>query len=122
MAIESRGLSVGYLVAAADLSAKQFCLVKIDAAGKVALAGLGDACLGVLQNAPASGEACDVMTEGTSKVVASGALAAGDLVGSDANGKAVVAGAGEFAAGVLASAAGGADVYATLVLKSLGKQ
>lgn len=121
MALEQRGFSVGHLVAAADLSAKQFCFVKIDASGLVAVCGNGELALGVLQNNPVAGEAADVMVEGVTKVVCSASLAAGAVVGSNASGLAEAPATGEYGLGVLA-AAGTTTVYGTLVLKPCGKQ
>lgn len=83
----------------ADLSTKQYFLVKATAAGGCALAGANDRVLGVLTNDPASGKAAAVQTHGTARVVAGAAIAVGDYVKSDAAGKAVAA-AGE-AVGVL---------------------
>lgn len=74
--------------AAADLSAKQFFFVKVDSAGKVALAAADNLAIGVLQNKPKSAEAASVRVHGISKVVAGAAITRGDRVGSDANGKA----------------------------------
>jgi len=78
------------LVAAADLSAKQFYIVKIDSTAKVVLADSAlSTIVGVLQNNPVSGEAATYRFLGTTKVVAGGTIAVGALVTSDANGKAV---------------------------------
>lgn len=91
MALEQPGFMVGFLLAAADLSAKQFLAVKVDNTGKIAVAGAGDHAIGVLQDTPASGEPGCVMLDGVTKMVAGGAITAGDLIAADANGKAKVA-------------------------------
>jgi hypothetical protein len=78
-------------VAAADLSTKQFYAVKIDAAGKAALAGLGEPAIGILQNKPATGQAAEIMITGVSKFIAAGVIAPGAYVAADANAKAVTA-------------------------------
>src|SRR5574343_819102 len=84
------------LVAAADLSAKQYYAVKIDSAGKVAVAGAGELAIGILQNKPAAGEAANVWTFGpVSKAFAGGTIAAGAAVAADSNGKLVTATAGK---------------------------
>jgi hypothetical protein len=79
------------LVAAADLSAKQFFGIKVDSTGKAALAAAGEPCIGVLQNNPTSGQVATVGFLGTSKAKAGGSITAGDQVTTDANGKIVAA-------------------------------
>ena len=88
------GTNVGQdftLEAAADLSAKQFFFVKVDSAGKAALAtaAAGEAVFGVLQNDPTAGQAASVRTAGETQVAAGGTFAAGDKLSADANGRAV---------------------------------
>jgi hypothetical protein len=78
-----------HLLAAADLSASQYCFVKLDSAGKVALCGAGQNAVGVLQNAPnADGQLAIIKTFGFTKVKVSADLAIGDVIASDASGKA----------------------------------
>lgn len=83
------------LIAAADLSAKQYFMVKVDSAGKAALAGAGDFCIGVLQNKPEAGQPATVRILGKTKVIAGGSLSAGAKLAADANGKAKAAVAGK---------------------------
>lgn len=79
------------LVAAADLSAKQYYFVKLNSSGQAALcAAATDKPIGILQNAPIAGQECEVLVSGGSKVVAGGTLDEGNSIGTDANGKAVV--------------------------------
>ena len=85
MATYIKGQSIT-LAAAADLSAKQFYAVKVDSNGKAALAGAGEAAIGILQNNPAS-----IMVSGTTKAVAGGSITAGDVVAANADGKIVSA-------------------------------
>lgn len=83
--------------AAADLSGKQFFLVKLDANGKVVLAAAAtDNIWGVLQNKPKAGQAAQVRQIGLSKVVAGAAITVGThtWLTSDASGKAVPAAPG----------------------------
>lgn len=79
--------------AGADLSTKQYFIVKTDANGKYVLAAAAtDAIRGVLVNAPKLGETADVATingSGTFKVVAGGTIAKDAYLTSDASGKAV---------------------------------
>lgn len=78
------------LVAAADLSTKQYYFVKLDSNGKAALcSGATDKPIGILQNAPVSGAEAEVVVSGGSKVNAGGTLDEGNSIGTDANGKAV---------------------------------
>lgn len=88
MAYEIPGFRLGTHKAASDLSAKQYHFVKLDSSGNVAaIAAATDVPLGILQNTPGSLHAADVMTQGVSKLVAGGSLAAAALVGTDADGK-----------------------------------
>jgi len=78
------------LVAAADLSAKQYTFVKVNSSGQAAACtGATDKAIGILQNAPYSGQECEIVVSGGSKVYAGGTLVTGNSVGTDANGKAV---------------------------------
>lgn len=78
--------------AAADLTTKQFYLVKLTAADTVGLgAATSDTCIGVLQNKPNSTQAAQVRILGVTKAVSDGttAISVGDKVGTSAAGKAV---------------------------------
>lgn len=95
MALEQPLFNVGFMLAAADLRTKQYYFVKDDGNGGIVLCGAGEAALGILQNAPNSGEVADVAVLGISKVVCSAALSAGAAIASDLNGKAKAAVAGK---------------------------
>lgn len=75
----------------ADLSTKQYYVVQLNTSEKIALADATVRVIGVLQNEPASGEACEVAIDGICKVITDGTtpIAAMDALASDANGKAV---------------------------------
>lgn len=78
--------------AGADLSAKQYHLVKFSADNTVVLcSALTDKPCGVLQDNPTVGQACQVLATGITKVAVNGvsALLAGQAVGTAADGKAV---------------------------------
>lgn len=108
---KQEALCVISLDAGADLSAHQFKIVTIDSSGNAVLAGAASTWVGVLQNAPAAGETAEVAVptgSGRMKVAASGALAIGAEVTSDAAGLAVAAGAGTSLVGVTVTAAGAA--------------
>lgn len=83
------------LVAGADLSAAQYKFVKIGAGGVVTVCnGATDKPIGVLQNAPLSGQEAEVVVAGGTKVVSSGNIAIGSAIGTDASGKAAALTAG----------------------------
>lgn len=93
MATTRKGGRVVY-TAGADLSAKQYYIVKRHStAGQCVLSSAGsDNHLGVLQNAPVSGDVADIVSrnsQDTGKVIAGGTLTPGAALTSDGNGKAV---------------------------------
>ena len=79
--------------AGADLSTKQYYIVKTDANGKCILATAAtDALRGVLVNAPKVGDTADVAIvngSGTFKVLAGGTIAKDAFLTTDAAGKAI---------------------------------
>lgn len=78
--------------AAADLSTKQFFIVKRSGAGQINVAAAGEQCYGVLQDKPnAAGRSGSVRVYGVTKVVAGAAITEGDPIASDAAGKAKAA-------------------------------
>jgi len=91
------------LKAGEDLSSSQYFFVKIDTDGDVVLTTDGQNAIGILQNAPAEGEAASVAISGVSKVAigTSGSLDSGSVIGSDANGKAIAAVSPDFAVAIL---------------------
>ena len=95
MAFEAAQIKVGNFTASADLSAKQYHFVKMSGNNTVTVcAAITDAPIGVLQNSPASGSAAEVCLFGVTKVVADGTLAAGNLIGTSADGQADAIAAG----------------------------
>jgi hypothetical protein len=93
MSFQQNGVDIS-LVAAADLSSSQFLAVKVDSAGKAALAGAGEFAIGVLQNKPTAGQAATVRISGVTKMVAAGTFNPGVFVTADAASKATTATAG----------------------------
>lgn len=77
------------LVAGADLSAAQYKFVKISGGQAVVCAAATDIPIGVLQNAPTSGQEAEVCVVGGTKIVGSASISAGALVGTTSAGKAV---------------------------------
>lgn len=87
-----QGLQCLSLVAAADLSAKQFYFVYVDGDGKAALCGVGGMrAFGVLQNKPTAGQIASVAYSGVTKVVAGATITPDDPIMTTASGTADVA-------------------------------
>jgi len=122
MAYEISNYSVKVtLVAAADLSALQYTFVKLDASGQAAAAAAAtDIPIGVLQNAPTSGQEAEVLVAGGTKIVAGAAIGEGALVGTSATGKAVALVAGtdttKFVVGTLLTESGASGDIVTAVI------
>lgn len=92
MAYEIPLFDLGTLVAAADLSTKHNYVVDIDNTGKIALcSSAGQSVVGVLENKPGAGEIAEVGIHGVRRVIAGGAVTKGDLLKTDASGRAVTA-------------------------------
>lgn len=89
MAYEGPQIKIPGLTASADLSAKQHYLVKMSGAKTVTVcAATTDKPIGVLQNAPTSGQEAEVCVFGVTKVNSDANLAAGDSIGCAADGQA----------------------------------
>lgn len=89
MAYEGPQICIPGLSASADLSAKQYYFVKISGAGTVTVcAAATDKPIGVLQNAPTSGQAATVCAIGVTKVSCDADLAVGDVIGTSGDGQA----------------------------------
>ncbi len=89
MAYEANLETVGTFTAAADLSSKQYHFVVLASASTVNVASaITNAPIGILQNNPESGQQAIVAVSGISKVVADGTLAAGNFIGTSADGQA----------------------------------
>lgn len=92
MAYEIPGNGIGVLNAGADLSTKQYYVVKVNTSGAIILgAATTDRPLGVLQNNPTSGKTASVMTSGVTKAIAGAAIAAGAQVSCNASGQVITA-------------------------------
>lgn len=77
------------LVAGADLSDAQYKFVEIGTGGVVTVCNAAtDKPIGVLQNAPLSGQEAEIVVAGGTKVVSSAALTVGTLIGTNNAGKA----------------------------------
>lgn len=69
MAYEIPGDTLGVLVAGDNLTAAQYRFVVGTAGDNVGVCGAAAQPLGVLQNAPAEGSVCEIVTSGVSKVI-----------------------------------------------------
>lgn len=109
------------LEAAADLSAKQYYFVKVDADGKAAVcAALTDVPVGVLQNKPTAGQTAEIVVVGVSKVSSDAALDEGNLIGPSGDGQADARTVGtdgtHYIAGQMLTATGAAGVIGTALI------
>lgn len=90
-----RGDGTESFLAGADLSTHQYHIVKLAAGPVVTVSGAGERSIGVLLNAPESGQVAKVMAAGGRCLVeacgGSVAIAAGDPLKADADGMAVKA-------------------------------
>lgn len=121
MAYEFSNYSVKVtLVAAADLSAKQYQFVKLDANGKAAaIAAITDVPIGVLQNAPTSGQEAEVLITGGTKLVASEAITLPAFLSVSSAGKAdkiATTDTTQYVVAQAVTAAGAADEVFTAVV------
>jgi hypothetical protein len=101
------------LAAGADLSAKQYYIVKLDSDRAYVLAAAGtDKIMGVLQNKPTSGKTCLVYNRGKVPVIAGDTIAIGDLLTSNGDGKAIATTTGDDMAFAIATqAAASGDIF-----------
>jgi len=118
------GIMIPGLKAAADLSAKKYRFVKLSAAGEVDVcSGATDKPIGVLQNAPTSGQVAEVLAFGISKVEADAALSAGALIGTSADGQADAKTPGtdttEYVVGTVLTATGAAAGLASCLINCM---
>jgi hypothetical protein len=102
-----------------DLRAKQYHIVRLSAADRVAQATNADSStgiFGVLQNKPANLEAATVAVFGETKIVAGGAITAGVMITTTASGRATAATSGQMVIGrALVAAASDGDVIRALI-------
>jgi len=111
-------------VAGADLSTLQYYYVKLSTTDTVVVcAAATDVPIGVLQNAPTSGQAAEIMVTGITKVNSNAALSIGNLIGTAADGQADAKTAGtdttEYVVGVVLEASGAAGELATATVNCL---
>jgi hypothetical protein len=120
MAFEDPGKCVT-LPASGDLSASQYCFVKLSG-GSIALCSTGQEAVGVLQDDPAaSGRGGSVMLNGITKVKAGGTLTASQNVGSDSSGRAITPATGAYILGKVLENASTNDIVACLLVRGTAK-
>ena len=89
MAFEGSQICIPGLIAGEDMTAAQYYIVKLSAANTVIVCdGATDVPIGVLQNAPDSGEAATVCSAGVTKISSNEAFTFGWLVGTSSDGQA----------------------------------
>jgi hypothetical protein len=119
MAYEMDVLDIS-LLAGADLSALQYCFVKLTADNTVEKCGAGEQAIGILQNKPDTiGQAARVRVFGVSRFVngTAGAIAFGVKVKSDADGKGVAAAANkDLYFGIVLDGVAAVDNLATILI------
>lgn len=96
------------LEAGADLSGAQYGIVRQSAANvcKIGSLGTDSALVGVLQNAPQSGEFATIADGGISKVIAGAAITQAALITVNSSARAIAAGSGDMVVGRALEAAG----------------
>jgi len=90
------------LTAAADLSSYQYRFVKVDGDGNAALCGDDGNAIGVLQNAPESGQACTIAISGVTKLYigTTSTLDSGSIISCEANGAGKIQDSGAYRLGI----------------------
>jgi len=126
MAYEAAQIKVGNFTASADLSAKQYHFVKMSGNNTVTVcAAITDVPIGVLQNTPTSGQAAEVCLFGITKVVADGTLAAGNVLGTSADGQADAIAAGTdttvYTMGIALNAASAGETVEAFINATAGR-
>lgn len=109
------------LPAAADHSSNQYKFMKIDTAGRAALAGEGDRAIGVLQDAPgAIDRPCKIAIFGITKVRWAGAVTKGVAISCNSLGLATTVGSGDDWSMGIAIDTGAASVTGAMLLQPTG--
>lgn len=88
MAVEGPQIKLAGYTASADLSAKQYYAVKVSGALTVTVcAATTDIPIGILQNAPTSGQAAEICVIGHTKISCDAAVTRGAPIGTSADGQ-----------------------------------
>lgn len=127
MAYEIPGQKLGVIPAEVALTDKQFTAVVVQAQSAVVgtdgatvntPSASGDSILGILQNNPLAGEACDIMVTGVSKAVIQGSVTVGQLLMSVPGGKLAVATSGKLAVAQALQAGSDSDIVTVLLQRN----
>ena len=116
MVMEIPGLMATF-EAAASLSAKQYCVMKISASQKVNVCGDGEAGIGILQNDPELGQEASLMISGISPAVYGGTVAPNDSLASDASGRLVVAAAAKSVIAIAVEAGVANEIHPVVLIQ-----
>ena len=119
MATDNKNFEVSF-PAGADLSAKQYTVVKLNSSGKiVVVSAITDIPIGILQNKPdADGKPADIVpigSGGISKIVLGATVATGILIGTSTAGKAIADATTNFNLGILTEGGALNDVGSILL-------
>lgn len=110
------------LPAAADHSSNQYKFMKIDSAGRAALAGEGDKPIGVLQDAPAAiDRPCRICVAGVSKVKMAASMTKGVEISCNSSGIATTVGSGDDWSMGFAIGAGGTNLLDAMLVLPTGR-
>jgi hypothetical protein len=113
--------TIGSLNASADLSAKQYTLVKVSGVNTIASNVLATTLsIGILLNEPPSGSPGTVAIAGVTKAKCGAAVTAGDQLMSDTSGRVITAtGSGAYVIGVALETSANADEIIRILLLPL---
>lgn len=105
------------LPADTDMSATQYLAVDVNSTGEAIVpTGAGDRIVGIRQNKPVAGEAATIVHSGISLWTAGGVVTTGDLVSTDAAGKAKTAASTDLKQGIaLQTSANDGELIAVLL-------
>lgn len=95
----------------------QFRFVKVTTTGKAQQTVAGESAVGVRQNTPNTDEAMTIVNSGIVFVEAGAAVTAGDLVSSDATGRAILGTTGHYVNGTALETASGAGIVIAVLLR-----
>lgn len=104
------------VIAGADLSARQFHCVKLNASGHAVLSGAGENALGILQDKPGLGQVGAVCGLGKSMAVLGAIVTPGQNLTPDADGRLVPATGNDAVVAVAAESGSAGDICSVYVL------
>lgn len=117
MALYSNDIQLTFS-AAEDLRQRQYHIMRLNAAGTVAVSSGGSTQQlvgGVLQNKPNTGQAAAVTVAGEAKVYCGSAVTANNMVTANASGRAINASSGDWTVGMALEAGNSGEVIRVLL-------